>query len=200
MSIVSNQNVQKMLDAALTLFSRHGFKRTSMSDIAKEAGIARATLYLRFADKRAVFAALAGSVVDAALAGAELSWREGASLADNLEATILGKDLLFFKLLRATPHGAELFDLDAELAQVEAGRLDAGFTALLMRRAEAAAQAGADIAAFGGSAEFATFLSVTASGVKYETRTEDDYRTAIRRLAKVTAAAAGSPSSKGDVT
>ena len=197
MSIVSDHNVRRMLEAGLTLFSRHGFKRASMADIAREAGVARATLYLRFADKRAVFEALAASVVDDALAGAEAAWRDDASFADNLEATILGKDLRFFRLLRATPHGAELFDLDAEIAQVEAGRLDAGFTDLLVRLADAAARAGADIDAFGGAAEFAAFLSVTASGVKYETRTEDDYRAAIRRLARVTAAAAA-PSTPGD--
>ncbi len=193
MSIVSDHNLRRMLEAGLTLFSRHGFKRASMADIAREAGVARATLYLRFADKRAVFEALAASVVDDALAGAEAAWRDDATFADNLEATILGKDLRFFRLLRATPHGAELFDLDAELARVEASRLDAGFTALLVRRADAAARVGADIDAFGGAAEFAAFLSVTASGVKYETRTENDYRTAIRRLARVTAAAASTP-------
>ena len=192
MSIVSDHTVRRLLEAALTLFSRHGFKRASMADIAREAGVARATLYLRFPDKRAVFEALAASVVDDALAGAEAAWRDDAPLADNLAATILGKDLRFFRLLRATPHGAELFDLDAELARVEAARLDAGFTALLVRRAEAAARAGASIESLGGPAEFAAFLSVTASGVKYETRTEDDYRTAIRRLARVTAAAAAS--------
>ena len=199
MSIVSEQNVERMLEAALTLFSRHGFKRCSMSDIAREAGVARATLYLRFADKRAVFEALAASVVDDALTSAEDAWRVDACLADNLEATILGKDLRFFRLLRATPHGAELFDLDAELARVEANRLDAGFNALLIRRAQDAARDGADIAAFGGAMEFAAFLSVTASGVKYETRTEDDYLVAVRRLARVTAAAAGSPTPSGDL-
>lgn len=198
MSIVSDQNVQKLLDAGLTLFSRHGFKRTSMADIAREAGVARATLYLRFADKRAAFAALAASVIDEALAAAVAAWRDDAAFADNLEATILAKDLRFFRLLRATPHGAELFDLDADLARAEASRLDAGFTALLIRRAEAAERDGADISVFGGAAEFAAFLSVTASGVKYETRAEDDYRAAIRRLAKVTAAAAATGKPPGD--
>ena len=200
MSIVSDQSVRRVLEAGLTLFSRHGFKRTSMADIAREAGVARATLYLRFADKRAVFEALAASMVDQALAGAEAAWREEASLAQNLEATILGKDLSFFRLLRATPHGAELFDLDAELARTEASRLDAGFTALLIARAEAAVSQGADMAALGGAVEFAAFLSVTASGVKYETRTEDDYRASIRRLARVAAAAAVKPIIKGNGT
>jgi len=55
MSIMSEQSVRRILEAALTLFARHGFKRSSMADIAREAGVARATLYLRFADKSAVF-------------------------------------------------------------------------------------------------------------------------------------------------
>lgn len=193
MSIVSDQNVERMLEAGLTLFSRHGFKRTSMTDIAREAGLARATLYLRFADKRAVFEALARSVIDEALKGAGSVWQEGDDLAANLEAVILAKDLRFFRLLRATPHGAELFDLDAELARTEARRLDEGFMAILQDRAAEAAAAGASFDAFGGIAEFAAFVSVTAAGIKYETRTEDDYRMAIRRLAKVTAAAASKP-------
>lgn len=191
MSIVSDNNVRRILDAALTLFGRHSFKRTSMADIAREAGVARATLYLRFADKKAVFEALAASVIDDALAGAEAAWREDLTLAENLEATILAKDLRFFRLMRATPHGAELFDLDADLARAAASRLDAGFSAILVQRAEAAAKAGARIDAFGGPAAFASFLSVTAAGVKYETRTEADYLAAIRLLVRVTALAAG---------
>ncbi|WP_353231023.1 helix-turn-helix domain-containing protein [Novosphingobium sp.] len=186
----SSPNLRRMLDAGLTLFARHGFKRTSMADIAREAGIARATLYLHFPDKRAVFAALAASVIDDALAAAETAWDDHAALADNLAATILAKDLRFFRLLRTTPHGAELFDLDAGLTLAEADRLDRGFSDLLIRRAAAAAAQGADLAAFGGPAEFAAFLSVTAAGIKYETRTEDDYRAAIHRLVRVTAAAA----------
>jgi AcrR family transcriptional regulator len=179
-----------MLDAGLTLFARHGFKRTSMSDIAREAGVARATLYLRFADKRAVFEALAATVIDDALAAAEAAWRPGASFADNLEATILAKDLRFFRLLRATPHGSELFDLDAELARTEANRLDSGIKALLARRAQSAVAEGANFEAFGGTADFAAFVTVTAAGIKYETRSEADYLAAIRLLVRVTAAAA----------
>ncbi|PTS87894.1 MULTISPECIES: TetR/AcrR family transcriptional regulator [unclassified Caulobacter] len=192
MSIVSDNNVRRMLDAGLTLFARHGFKRTSMSDIAREAGVARATLYLRFADKRAVFEALAATVIDDALAGAEAAWRDGVSFADNLEATILAKDLRFFSLLRATPHGSELFDLDADLARTQAERLDSGFKAILARRAEAAAAEGATFEAFGGVAAFAAFITVTAAGIKYETRSEPDYLAAIRMLVRVTAAAARS--------
>ncbi len=55
---------------------------------------------------------------------------------------------------------------------------------------QAMAAAGADLAALGGAQEFAALLAITASGIKYETRTEAAYCAAIHRLARVTAAAA----------
>jgi AcrR family transcriptional regulator len=198
MSIVSDQSVRRVLEAGLTLFARHGFRRASMADIAREAGVARATLYLHFADKRAVFEALAASLVDDALAGARAAWREGDAFAENLEATILAKDLGFFRLMRSTPHGAELLALDVELTNAHAQRLDDGMTRLLADRAEAAAAAGgADLSPFGGPAEFGLFLALTAAGLKHETRTEADYLAAVRRLCRVTATAARPPSLDG---
>jgi AcrR family transcriptional regulator len=189
MSILSDKNIRRVLEAALILFARHGFKRTSMADIAREAGMARATLYLHFKDKGLVFKALAAQLVDDALDRAGQAWIDQAPLHQNLEATILAKDLAFFTIMRATPHGAELLSLDTELVTTEAKRLDDGFIALLVQRAEVLEQAGADLGPVGGAHEFAAFLSVTAAGIKYETRTEDAYRAAIGRLARVTAAA-----------
>ncbi len=168
-----------------------------MADIAREAGVARATLYLHFADKRAVFEALATSLVDDALAGARVAWRDDAPFADNLEATILAKDLGFFRLMRGTPHGAELLALDVDLTNAHARRLDDGMARLLADRAAAAMAAGADLSPFGGPAEFGLFLALTAAGLKHETRTEADYLAAVRRLCRVTASAARPPGPQG---
>ncbi|WP_441228550.1 helix-turn-helix domain-containing protein [Tardiphaga sp. 20_F10_N6_6] len=46
-----------ILDAALPLFVRHGFRKTSMADIARAAGISRASLYLSFNSKEDLFRA-----------------------------------------------------------------------------------------------------------------------------------------------
>ena len=46
----------QILDAALVVFSRQGFRRTQMSDIAKEAGVAPGTLYTYVESKEALFA------------------------------------------------------------------------------------------------------------------------------------------------
>src|ERR1700730_10257001 len=46
-----------VLETALTVFLRHGFKKTSMEDIAQAAGISRQGIYLHFKDKDAIFRA-----------------------------------------------------------------------------------------------------------------------------------------------
>ena len=46
-----------ILDAALPVFVRHGFRKASMADIARAAGISRASLYLSFNSKEDLFRA-----------------------------------------------------------------------------------------------------------------------------------------------
>lgn len=42
---------QAIVDAAFTLFERHGFSSTLMDDIAEHAGVSRSTLYRRYRSK-----------------------------------------------------------------------------------------------------------------------------------------------------
>lgn len=191
MSRLSNVGLQRIFTAALTLFGRNGFQRTSMADIAREAEIARATLYLRFSDKDALFEALAASLVDEAIARAEAAWTPDAPLSKNIAATLIAKDLGFFHMLNSTPHGAELLELHAERTAAHVARLDAEFAALLARRGRGAVQGGADLAAFDGADGFAAFLATAGSGLKHEARTEEAFRSAVDRLARVSAHAAG---------
>ncbi|MBR1188490.1 TetR/AcrR family transcriptional regulator [Bradyrhizobium sp. AUGA SZCCT0240] len=46
-----------ILDAALPVFVRHGFRKASMADIARAANISRASLYLSFGSKEELFRA-----------------------------------------------------------------------------------------------------------------------------------------------
>ena len=50
--------IEQIADAALRRFARYGFKRSSMDDIAREAGLAKATIYLHFKGKDDVFRAM----------------------------------------------------------------------------------------------------------------------------------------------
>ncbi len=44
-----------MLAAAVSVFARYGFRKTSMDEVARAAGISRQGLYLLFIDKEALF-------------------------------------------------------------------------------------------------------------------------------------------------
>ncbi len=186
---MSDESHVRIPHAARTLFARHGFQRTSMADIAREAGLARATLYLRFPDKRSVFEALVEALVGEALRAADAAWRDGAGLAENLEATVLAKDLALHRLLHATPHGAELLALDASLTRAHAEQLDAGFARLLALRGARAEADGADLGTFGGASGFAGFVATASAGLKPECRSEAAYRNAVTQLCRVVARA-----------
>lgn len=184
-----DKGARRIVEAALVLFARHGFQRTSMADVAVEARISRATLYSRFSDKRELFDTIAATLVDDALNAAEAAWVEGATFAENLEASLIAKDLPLYRVLHASPHGAELLALDPALTQDHAQRLDQAFAALLSRRAQDAEASGADLAAFDGPEGFGRFLAIAGAGLKHETRSELEYRAAVRRLCTATARA-----------
>lgn len=54
---------QQILEAARTIFVRLGYDGASMNDVAASAGVSKATLYVYFASKEALFAALIEEMV-----------------------------------------------------------------------------------------------------------------------------------------
>lgn len=56
---------QDILDAALKIFDRKGFVRSTLNDIAKEAGITRGAIYWHFKDKANLFEALSDDIESA---------------------------------------------------------------------------------------------------------------------------------------
>lgn len=53
---------QALLDAAYDLFLEHGLAKTSISEIASRANVAKGTFYLYFSDKDAILRALLGRI------------------------------------------------------------------------------------------------------------------------------------------
>jgi AcrR family transcriptional regulator len=51
------QRREQILDAAVGVFGRFGFKKTSVDDLAAAAGISKQGLYLHFSSKEEVFLA-----------------------------------------------------------------------------------------------------------------------------------------------
>jgi AcrR family transcriptional regulator len=59
-----------ILETALKVFARHGFKKTSMEDIAQAAQISRQGIYLHFKNKEDIFKAAIRRAIDDNLAAA----------------------------------------------------------------------------------------------------------------------------------
>ncbi len=61
MNIIADQGVRRgrkfdqVLDGARKIFMRDGFERASVDDIAREAGVSKATIYAYFPDKQLLF-------------------------------------------------------------------------------------------------------------------------------------------------
>jgi len=103
----------RILDAAMTVFRRHGFRRSSIEQAAEAAGLTRQALYHHFKSKEALFRAvlerLHESALAAGIAAANAKEQEGGSLADILMAQITARFSLLIASLDGSPHIEELF-------------------------------------------------------------------------------------------
>src|SRR5436190_2097725 len=99
-----------ILTAALERFSHYGFRRTSMEDIAQQAGISRAAVYRHFGNKEDVFRALAEAMHEKAMAEVEQAGRGTGSVGTRLAGALGAKLAAFFDLVSSTAHARELID------------------------------------------------------------------------------------------
>jgi len=74
----------RAIGALLTCIARHGLAKTTLEDVAREAGCARATLYRHFGDKRRLVEAALASEADRVATAALVA----AAAADTLPAAV----------------------------------------------------------------------------------------------------------------
>ncbi|SDR24869.1 transcriptional regulator, TetR family [Rhizobiales bacterium GAS113] len=121
----------RILDAAQNLFLRYGVKRTSIEDVAQEAGIAKGTVYLSFESKAALFAAIADRLCAKTLADVRRVIGEATPLAERLVGMLDCYIGATHRLVAQSPHIAELTASKEALAAVAFDRLDKHIRSLL---------------------------------------------------------------------
>ena len=101
----------QVVQAAIGVFLRYGYARTTMADIAQAAGLSRPTLYLEFPDKDAIFHA----VVDAMVANKLTEIRQGLPRYRGFKAKLRFACEAWgaegFELVQAHPDAKDMFDL-----------------------------------------------------------------------------------------
>jgi AcrR family transcriptional regulator len=116
---------KRAIRTAEELFKRVGFRAVTMEMVAREANVAKATLYSYFKNKDELYIAvctrmadiLRGSVVKALT-------KPDASLDRRLADSMIAKHLPVFTLVRASPHATELFSYTHSMAGEVFANLD----------------------------------------------------------------------------
>lgn len=112
-----NARYKRAIRTAEELFKRVGFRAVTMEMVAREANVAKATLYSHFKNKDELYVAvcarmahiLRGSVEQALLKPDE-------SLDARLADAVVAKHRPVFTLIRGSPHAAELFSYTHSMA------------------------------------------------------------------------------------
>lgn len=129
---------RRILAAATVLFSRYGFKRTSIDLLAREADVAKPTVYVYFEDKEAIFRAVVEAVCAELLAAATVAADADETLEARLTGMLSAKFTRYFELVNASPHAEELVDSQGRLGAEIVERADRAFVRLLVSTLERA--------------------------------------------------------------
>jgi AcrR family transcriptional regulator len=103
----------RILDATMLVFRRHGFRRSSIEQVAEAAGLTRQALYHHFESKEALFRAVIERVHETALAAEEAAIGEaekaGRGFADILVAGMTARMQAMIASFDGSPHIEELY-------------------------------------------------------------------------------------------
>jgi AcrR family transcriptional regulator len=96
-----------ILDAAERLLGHYGYKKTTMEDVAREAGIGKGTTYLHFPGKEEVALAVIDRIGDRLLTRLRAIACSGGSCAGRLRRMLLTRILYRLDLVRGYAHSVD---------------------------------------------------------------------------------------------
>lgn len=102
---------KQVLGAAFEAFTRYGFRRTSMADIADAAGMSRPLLYTMFRNKEDIFRSLSLLYFDEAATGVEQALAQPGPVAEVLHHGLAAYSGKIGEVLLSAPHGAEMLEI-----------------------------------------------------------------------------------------
>ena len=170
--------------AGLQLFTRYGYRKTSIDDIARAAQVAKRTVYLHFENKAAVFLAILeylGDQLRLRCAAAEL---EGGAPVDRLTGLLDAYFGMGFDLFSKSEHMPELEETFSKLARTKIGGLNTEYEDRLARFLRSLEKTGE----IGGPPQGLTveqivhILMRAAEGAKHDSKVQGDRKALERRL------------------
>jgi AcrR family transcriptional regulator len=179
--------------AGLRLFTRYGYRKTSIDDIAQAAQVAKRTVYLHFENKAAVFLAILeylGDQVQQRCAAAESA---GGSPVDRLAGLLDAYFGMAFELFSKSDHMPELKETFSKLARLRIGELNTEYEGLVAKFLRSLQRTGE----IGGPPQGLSLeqtvhiLMRTAEAAKHDPELQGDRKALDRRLRELAMLAIG---------
>ncbi|MCH2077410.1 MAG: TetR/AcrR family transcriptional regulator [Rhodobacteraceae bacterium] len=122
---------EKILRAALSMFARFGVAKTTMNDIASEAGVARQTVYNAFPGKPDLLRATTRLATRDFQEEVREAWSGVEGTAAKLDLYLELGPLRWYALIKESPATAEVFDGMNEHAKAEVAEGTKNWTAMM---------------------------------------------------------------------
>jgi len=111
-----NARYKRAIRAAETLFKKVGFRAVTMELVAREADVAKATLYSYFKNKDELFLAVCARMASLLRGAVEQALKLDTPLDARLSEAVIAKHRMIFTLVRGSAHAAELFSYTHSMA------------------------------------------------------------------------------------
>jgi AcrR family transcriptional regulator len=170
--------------AALELFTRYGYRKTSIDDIAQSAQVAKRTVYLHFENKAAVFLAILEYLGDQVRQRCVAAERMGGTAVERLTGLLNAYFGMAFEHFSKSEHMPELEEAFSKLARARIGNLNTEYEARLARFLRSLERTGE----IGGPPRELTveqivhILMRAAEGAKHDPTVQGDRKAFERRL------------------
>ena len=105
-----SDRISTIIDAAARMFSRYGYAKTTMGDIAVDAGVARQTVYNAFSSKDDVLRAVVRSVGLTTMTEVKEAWKSSDNLGERFRLFQELGPVRWFETVQAAPDSSALID------------------------------------------------------------------------------------------
>jgi AcrR family transcriptional regulator len=170
--------------AGLQLFTRYGYRKTSMDDIAQAAQVAKRTVYLHFENKAAVFLAILEYLGDQVRQRCTAAEGASGTAVERLTGLLDAYFGMAFELFSKSEHMPELEETFSKLARARIDDLNTEYEDRLARCLRSLQKTGA----IGGPPQglsveqIVHILMRTAEGAKHDPKVQGDRKALERRL------------------
>ena len=177
----------RILAAAKDCFLNYGFKKTSMSDIAKQADMSRPALYLHFDNKETIFREIVKQLHQQTLTEAARVLQQQQHIIERLKSAFECRTIVLFSIVHNSTHGDELTDINSKIA-AQINRASMSQFIELMAEALDDAVIKREIQLIRPNmtaAEAAELLVNSAHGIKQAANSTEDFRDRLMQLIKM---------------